>query len=120
MTTITIIPDRHAPRLVRYSAVAGDLRSEGATAGQALDALTAHLPEPDAGALVVIQSTQSDRFFTATQQQRLRELMDKWRAARDANTAMDAAERGELDALVAAELKAATDRAAALAQGLNP
>lgn len=120
MTTITIIPDREAARAVRYRAVAGDLRSEGETAGQALDALTARLPEPDAGALVVIQSTKPDRFFTAAQQQRLRELMDKWRTARDAGTAMDTAEHGELDALVAAELKAATDRAAALAQGLNP
>jgi hypothetical protein len=100
--------------------VSGPYQSEGSTAGQALDALTATLPEPDAGALVVIQSLQPDRFFTAAQQQRLQELMDKWRNARLGGAMLDPAERNELDALVAAELKAATERAAALVQGSAP
>jgi hypothetical protein len=54
-----------------------------------------------------------DEFFRADQLQRLTELMTRWRQARDASTALPPAEQAELDALIAAELKAATARAAA-------
>jgi hypothetical protein len=52
---------------VTFSAVAGDRRASGATAGAALDALAAQLPEDEAGTLVVIQSGKPDRFFGAAQ-----------------------------------------------------
>lgn len=54
-----------------------------------------------------------DEFFSAGQQARLAELMAKWRTARDAGATLPAAEQAELDALTAAELRAATARAAA-------
>ena len=57
-----------------------------------------------------------DQFFIAQQQQRLAELMQCWRAARDAGGALPDDEQTELDALIETELRAATARAAALLQ----
>ncbi len=61
-----------------------------------------------------MQHLRPDRFFTAEQQERLKELMARWRAARDAGMSLPSDEQAELDALVDAELHAATERAAAL------
>ena len=58
-----------------YRAVAGDQRSIGKTAGQALDALTAQLEHAEVGGLLFIQGFQSDAWFPATQQ-RLAEWME--------------------------------------------
>jgi len=55
------------------------------------------------------------RFFTADQQRRLAKLMKRWRAARDSGETLPADEQSELEALIEAELRAAGDRAAALA-----
>jgi hypothetical protein len=61
-----------------------------------------------------------DQFFTAEQQQRLEELMARWRQARDAGLLLPQAEQAELDALVEAELRASMQRAAALVHGIVP
>jgi hypothetical protein len=61
-----------------------------------------------------------DEFFTAEQISRLTELMARWRAARDTVTPFPAADRAELDALIAAELQAATARSAALVRAQWP
>lgn len=53
-------------------------------------------------------------FFTAEQQVRLSELMDLWRAARDRRQTLPPEQQAELDSLVEAELRAATERTAAL------
>ena len=116
MTKVAILPEPAADGSVSFRAVAGDRQSVGRTAGEALDALTAQLPESDAGTLIVVQSLRPDRFFTAAQQQRLAELMQRWRAARDEGQPFTAEEQAELDALVEAELQAAGARAAALLQ----
>jgi hypothetical protein len=118
MITIAIVPESPGSAHTQYRAVAGQRQSVGQTPGQALDALTAQLGDAEAGTLVVVQHARPDRFFTAEQQQRLQELMGRWRAARDTGTALPAEEQAELDALVAAELHAATERARALLQGL--
>jgi hypothetical protein len=55
-----------------------------------------------------------DAFFAAAQIQRLADLMAKWRTARDAGVTLPADEQAELDALIQAELGAATERAAAM------
>jgi response regulator of citrate/malate metabolism len=55
-----------------------------------------------------------DELFTAEQQQRLAELLARWRAARDTGASLPPQEQAELDALVQAELRAATERSAAL------
>jgi hypothetical protein len=63
----------------------------------------------------MVQYAQPDRFFTAAQQQRLAELMERWRNARDGGNAFPAEEQAELDALIEAELAGSAQRAAALA-----
>jgi len=118
MTTIAIVPDNSHHSTARFRAVAGEAQSVGATVGQALDALRAQLGESEQTTLVVVQPMRPDELFTAAQRQRLAELMDHWRAARDAGTALSPEEQAELDALVEAELRAATDRSAALVRQL--
>ena len=85
MTRVAILPIRTEQGMA-YCAVSGDKRSHGATAGAALDALTAQLPSEDKGTLVVVQHQHPDRFFTAAQRQRLQELMAAWRSARDSGS----------------------------------
>jgi hypothetical protein len=120
MTTITIVPENSAPAMPRFRAVAGEKQSVGGTAGEALDALTAQLGTLQTTTLVVVQPMLPDAFFTAEQQQRLPELMNRWRAARDAGAPLPPEEQAERDALVEAELRAATQRTAALARQMLP
>ncbi len=118
MTTIAIVPDNPQGSPASFRAVAGEAQSVGATVGQALDALRAQLGTPEQTTLVVVQPMQPDELFTAAQQQRLAELLSRWRAARDAGLALPPQEQAELDALVEAELRAATGRSAALVRQL--
>lgn len=114
MTTVAILPVP-TEKGVSYQGTAGEKHSRGRTLGEALDALTPQLPDAEDGLLVVVQSLRSDQFFSAVQQQRLGELMVSWRQARDLGAALPAAEQGELDALIEAELYASASRAARLA-----
>lgn len=113
MTAITILPEKVGADETTYRAVAGKRESVGKSAGEALDALTSQLSDDEAGMLVVIQHLRPDGFFTATQQQRLAELMSHWRIARDAGNSLAADEQIELQSLVEAELEAARHRAEA-------
>lgn len=119
MTRVAILPVPTEKGDISYRAVAGDKHSQGKTAGEALDALTAQLSEEEASTLVIVQSLRPDRFFNAAQQQRLAELMGRWRAARDRGETLPDDERAELEALVETELRAAAIRAAALADELR-
>ena len=114
MTKVAILPEPTQSGTVKYRAVAGAQQSIGKTPGEALDALTAALPPEQAGTLVVVQHCQADRFFNAEQQQRLEQLMARWHNSRDTGTPLPAAEQAELDALIEAEVSAASERAAAL------
>jgi hypothetical protein len=118
MTKVTILP-LPTERGVSYHAVAGDKHSHGKTVGEALDALTPQLSVDESGTLIIVQSLRPDRLFTVEQQQRLAELMTRWRAARDKGDTLPTQEQSELDALVDAELRAATARAAALGDELE-
>ena len=69
--------------------------------------------------LLIIQSFRPDWFFSAEQQQRLSNLMNLWRTARDEGQTLPPEQQTELDSLVDAELKAATARTAALVQQLS-
>ncbi|GAB4180660.1 MAG: hypothetical protein Fur006_15100 [Coleofasciculaceae cyanobacterium] len=119
MNTVAILPvsDANGERI--YRAVAGDKQSTGKTAGEALDALTAQLEGDEFSTLLIIQSFSPDWFFSAKQQQRLSNLMNLWRTARDEGQSLPPEQQAELDSLVEAELKAATARTAALVQQLN-
>ena len=59
-------------------------------------------------------ATGGDEFFSAAQVARLADLMARWRVARDAGRTLPPADQAELDALIAAELEAATARSAAI------
>jgi hypothetical protein len=115
MTSVAIHPVTDPEGEVFYQAVAGERRSEGRTAGEALDALAAQLPQEEAGTVIVVLRSQPDRFFGAEQQQRLAELMARWRTARDRDEVLPMDEQAELDALIEAELRASADRSAQLA-----
>lgn len=119
MTKVAIVSGPANDGAPSYRAVAGDKQSAGRTAGEALDALVTQLPEDAAGTIVVVQSLGPDRFFTAAQRQRLADLMQHWRAARDAGTSLPPAEQAELDSLAEAELQASAERAAALLRELG-
>jgi hypothetical protein len=119
MTTVAILPETPGSPGSSYLAIAGKVRSIGPTAGQALDALTAQLGETASGTLVVVQYMRPDQFFTAAQRQRLEDLMARWRAARDGRAPMRSDDSRELETLVEDELKAAGERAAALARELG-
>ena len=118
MAKVAILPVITATGHVSYCAVSGDKHSQGRTAGEALDALTAQLSEDEAG-LIIVQNLHPDRFFNANQQQQLARLMDRWRAARDQGVSLPADEQAELEALIETELHAATARVAALADELR-
>jgi hypothetical protein len=97
MTTVAILPvsDANGERI--YRAVAGDKQSTGKTAGEALDALTALLEGDEFSTLLIIQSFHPDWFFSAFQQQRLSELMNLWRTARDEGQTLPPEQQAELD-----------------------
>ena len=119
MTTITILPESIAPDQTAYRAVAGKKESVGRTAGEALDALTKQLGDDESGTLVIVQHLRPDHFFTADRQQRLAELMSRWRTARDSNGHLPPDEQAELEALIEAETEAARMRAEAVISELD-
>ena len=114
MTSVTILPVPSGQGGVSYCAASNGKRSQGATAGEALDALTAQLDDAQKGSLVIVQDWRPDEFFTAEQQHRLAELMARWRASRESGTQLSGEEEAELDALVDAELEGAAARSAAM------
>lgn len=115
--TIQSVEGEHGATV--YQAVAGDKRSTGRTVGQALDRLNAQLGSEADDSLVIVQRHLADRYFSERQRARLAELMDRWRLLRDRGKDLPVSEREELDALVAAELRAAADRSAAIVDALE-
>ena len=72
-----------------------------------------------ASSVVVIQNLRPDGFFTAAQQQRLEELMSRWRTARDRGANLSEEEQAELQSLIEAELEAARRRAEVTAREIQ-
>lgn len=118
MDTITVVPFDPRSAGAGFRAVAGDKQSVGSTVGQALDALQSELGPAAETTLVVVQPMVADEFFPAARRERLAELMTRWRAARDAGTALPPDEQAELEALLKAEVEASAERAAALLRRL--
>jgi hypothetical protein len=119
MTTIAIMPESPGTESTNYRAIAGLKQATGKTAGEALDALTSQLSDSESNTLVVVQQRRPDRFFTKLQQERLQDLMTRWKLARDAGNALSDKEQAELEALVNEELHAAANRAEAVAQEMK-
>src|SRR4051812_31643070 len=103
MTKVAILPESSESGRVTYRAIAGQQQSVGKTAGEALDALTSALPKEETATMVIVQHQRPDEFFNAQQQARLKELMTRWRVARDGGPDLAPAEQAELDGLVEAE-----------------
>ena len=119
MTTVAILPIPKQTGGQTYQAVAGDRIATGETAGQALDAFTEQFPDVGGDSLLIVQRYQADRFFSEAQQQRMADLMARWREARDAGGKLSAEEQAELESLVAAESQASGERAEDVAKGLG-
>jgi len=69
--------------------------------------------------LKIVQRYQADYYFSEAQQQRMADLMARWRAARDAGGRLSAEEQAELESLVIAESRASGQRAEDVANGLG-
>lgn len=88
MPTIAIVPDNPQGAAAGYRAIAGEVQTSGATVGQALDALRSQLGGAEQTTLIVVQPMRPDDRFTAVQQQRLTDLLARWRTASDSGTAL--------------------------------
>ena len=120
MQTIAILPEPSSDPPI-YRAICGSYQVIGQTPGQALDRLEAELAaEPVVGeTLVILQRFRPDDLFTATQQQRLRELMDQFQSAIAQGEQLDSTLQAELESLVAAELEANIQRSQRLLQHIG-
>ncbi|MBX7173721.1 MAG: hypothetical protein K1X72_22315 [Pyrinomonadaceae bacterium] len=98
-----------------FSAVSGKNKSFGKTVGEAIDALEKQTPgEPNS--VIYIQDFQPDEFFTAEQQRRLSELMQKFK---DNDSDFSAEEKKELEKLIDEELEGSAKRVAKIAEKLG-
>jgi hypothetical protein len=121
MQTIAILPDTTTPN-AQYRATCGNHQATGQTPGQALDTLEAELDTTHSATgetLVILQRFRPDDLFTATQQQRLRELMDQFHTAIAQGTQLPPSTQTELETLIEAELEANIQRSQRLLQHRN-
>ena len=122
MQTIAILPDSPTTPHSKYRATCGNHQATGQTAGQALDTLEAELDitSTETGeTLIILQRFRPDDLFNATQQQRLRELMDQFHTAIDQGTQLLPSTQTELESLIEAELEANIQRSQRLLQHRN-
>jgi len=113
MSLIAIQPVSTADGKVAFRAVSADAHSEGATAGQALDALATNMGSREPG-IILVQSFGGDAYFAAAKLERLQTLMDAWRSARDAGQELSAEDQAELQQLIDEEFEASAKRTNAL------
>jgi hypothetical protein len=120
MTKITITAQRPGSPDTMYAASTDACTSVGRTAGAALDALSEKIGGTYSGAVVVLQNLRADEFFTVAQQQRLEELLTKWRLARDSGHTLPTDEQAELESLVDRELEGSARRVESAASQIRP
>jgi hypothetical protein len=117
--TVAILPVPGEEGELPFHAVSGGKSSLGRTRGEALDAISAQMADEQDGTFVVVQSFRPDRYFSASQQRRLAELMGRWSLAGQQGGGLSDSGQAELEALIAIEVRAARQRAAALADELR-
>jgi hypothetical protein len=110
MKTITILPENAN----KFRAISNGKESVGKTAGEALDAISSQMEDADDNTLVIIKRNNPDQFFSAEQKKQLAKLMELKRANK-----LSPDEQIELEKLVEAEIKGATERAANLLNALK-
>jgi hypothetical protein len=113
---VVVLPNN--PNATNFRAINGNNTSVGETIGQALDSLSKHI-SLEKNSIIYIQDFEPDEFFAAEQQQRMSELMTKWRELRDANLALSTDEQKELEQLVELELIGSAKRTAKIADKLG-
>lgn len=118
MTRVAVFREDSGAEGMAFRAVTARNQGMGRTAGEALDALTSQLPDEERDTLIIVRNLVPDRFFTAEQRRRLEQLMAEWQSARDAGRSLPTDEQAELEQLIDAELRAATERAAAMSREL--
>ncbi|MFE1745839.1 hypothetical protein [Coleofasciculus sp. H7-2] len=120
MTTIEIVSEASAEQTI-YRAICGVQQATGATPGQALDMLEKELAtqgfRESGNTVIIVQRFRPDNFFTADQQLRLGELMDRFHQTSVVGEAFAPAEKQELERLVEAEWNAAIERAKEILKG---
>jgi hypothetical protein len=114
MTKVAVFREKDGENEIGFLAMTGHNQAAGRTAGEALDALASQLSPEEADTLIIVRSLGPDRFFTGEQRQRLGELMARWRSARDEGKTLPDDEQTQLANLVESEVRAATERAAAV------
>jgi hypothetical protein len=119
MTKVAVLSESVDAESMPYRAVSGRNQAMGRTAGEALDALTALLPKEDAETLVIVRDLKADRFFSAEQRRRMTELMALRTEVRFGRASWSNEDEADLERLVDAELRAAMERAEALARELG-
>ena len=119
ISKITITAEDPKSPNAGYRATWRDRESFGGTAGAALDAIKQQMPPTESASLVLIQDLKPDEFFSASQQRRLRELLDLRCEALSSGKEMSPAEKSELDDLIAMELEGSARRAAAMANEMG-
>lgn len=117
MKTVLVLPNNENGK--HFRAVSGEKESFGETVGEAVDALTVQLENGNDETLYVVQRWSPDEFFTAQQQKRLSELMQKLHDAQDRNEELLPEERKELEKLIETELEGSGRRAEKIAQLLK-
>ena len=78
------------------------------------ESISCRSPKEQAETFVIVRNMRPDRFFSADQRSRLERLMSLRREAVTGNSHLPAHEAAELEQLVDAEVRAATERATAL------
>lgn len=117
ITAIEIVREQTDAQQPVYRAIRGNRQAVGSTPGQALDTLERMLIAPGAeeeGTLVIVQRFRPDEFFTAQQQARLQELMDRLHEVQAAGQDLPPDEKEELERLIDAEWQAAIERGTAI------
>lgn len=95
------------------------MQSTAHTGGLARDALTVQVQTHEQGNITTMENSTPDAIFTVEQQQRLEQLMNRWRNAREAGQRLIPKVQTELEDLMAAEVRGASQRAACLDQELS-
>ncbi len=119
MTKVGLIHEAVGGDEQAFRAVTAGKQATGRTAGEAIDALASQPTDDESETLIVVRNMGPDRFFSASERERLERLMASWRVARDAGVSLPPEEQAELETLIDAEVRAAAERAAALGRELG-
>lgn len=122
MTTIAIIPES-GDRSAKYRAICGQQQALGSTPGQALDNMEQQLKEAglsqDSTTAIILHRTQSDRFFSQEQQEKLKSLMTQFHDSLMTGEPLPIQTKQELDRLAEIELEATIQRSQDIFQHLQ-